>query len=148
MAGMHTVLMPQLSRRRAVHNVIEKAPVPSYIRARLTRAYLALADATRPCRQTGPIRSVRGRATSSYCVLGMSHICITLLVSIQKLAISLGDETITSRVYTCSRLVSSVESLHSLAFVHRAPTRTHGSRCQSSEQALMPTYQTLLDARC
>jgi hypothetical protein len=36
--------------------------------------------ATRPCRQTqtGPVRPVRGRATSSYCVLGMSHICITL----------------------------------------------------------------------
>lgn len=73
-------------------SIIEPAPVPSYIRARLTRAYLALADATRPCPSRGASQTCQ-RAGDEL-ILRLRHVS-HMHDSIQKLPISpLGDETI------------------------------------------------------
>lgn len=104
----------------------QTAPVPSYIRARPDaghrgerRGYLALADATRPA--TRPCSS-RGHSEgrephsarptkSACCVLGMSHICITLYTKACYIARGRHDDRPLG-AYTCRRLARSLKAYH------------------------------------
>lgn len=134
----------------------QTAPVPSYIRARPDaghrgerRGYLALADATRPATRPCSSRGhsdeasrhgewslkARGRPRAHIASLGMSHICCCMHHSIQKLAISPGDETILDLLgaYTCRRL-SFVKAYHRCL----CPFCTYRPRkYQSSEHVLI-----------
>jgi hypothetical protein len=88
-----------------------------YTRARLTRCSNTVSAISRCSSTLSVERPVRGLRTSSYCVLGMSHICISLYKSLlYRIALGRDDPL---GVYTCETCrpldVSLVESLLSLS---------------------------------